>query len=133
MRIKTTTNNNETGEKSLDNIKKAIDGFNENIAKIISQPVTQEELERAKKTLKSEILYSIEMNSDRNAILSDHNTSPYGIDYINKEFEIIDTITTQDILNTAQNVFSGKPVYSISGTKEALDFNKGYLENLNNF
>lgn len=130
MRIKTTTNNNETGEKSLDNIKKAIDGFNENIAKIISQPVTQEELERAKKTLKSEILYSIEMNSDRNAILSDHNTSPYGIDYINKEFDIIDTITTQDILNTAQNVFSGKPVYSISGTKEALDYNKEYLENL---
>lgn len=130
MIIRTTTNNNETGEKTLDNIKKSIEGFNENIQKISSEPVTDEELAKAKKTMKSNLLSSLEMNSVRNAILSDHVTTAYGVNYINKQLEIIDSITAQDLLNTAQNVFSGKPVYSVAATKEALDANKEFLMSL---
>ncbi len=128
--IKTTTNNTETGEKSLDNIKKSIDGFNENIEKLKKQYVSEEELEKAKKAMKSGILASLEMNSVKNSIIGDNAASAYGVNYTNKQFEEIDKITPQDILNTARNIFSNKPIYSIAATKEALEYNKEYLANL---
>lgn len=130
LMIKTTTNNTETGEKSLDNIKKSIDGFNENIQKLMNEYVSEEELTKAKKSMKSSILASLEMNSVKNSIIGDNAASVYGIDYTNKQIEMIDKITPQDILNTARNIFGNKPIYSIAATKEALDFNKDYLESL---
>ena len=132
LMIKTTTNNNETGEKSLDNIKKSIDGFNENIEKLKTQYVSEEELDKAKRAMKSNILSSLEMNSVKNSVIADNDSTVYGVDYTNKQIETIDKITPQDILNTAQNIFSNKPIYSIAGTKEALDFNKEYLDGLKN-
>ena len=132
LKIKTTTNNTETGEKSLDNIKKAIDGFNENIKDITSRKISHEELETAKRTIKSEILSGFEMNGAKNSIISTCASTPYGLEYINKQFEIIDNITADDILNVAVNIFSNKPVYSISGTKEALEYNREYFESLKN-
>ena len=128
--IKTTTNNTETGEKSLDNIKKSIDGFNENIEKLKTQYVTDAELEKAKRTMKSNILAGFEMNSVKNSIISDNAATVYGVDYTNKQLEIIDQITPQDLLNTARNIFAGKPIYSVAATKEALEYNKNYLETL---
>lgn len=132
LMIKTTTNNTETGEKTLENIKKSIDGFNENIEKLKTQYVSEEELEKAKRSMKSNILSSFEMNSHKNSIIGDNAATVYGVDYTNKQLEIIDQITPQDILNTARNIFSNKPIYSIAGTKEALDFNKEYLDGLKN-
>ena len=128
--IRTTTNNNETGEKTLENIQKSIDGFNENIAKISTELVTQEELDKAKKSMKSNILHSLEMNYIKNSIISDNASTAYGINFTNEQYKTIDEITPQDILNTAQNIFKGKPIYSIAGTKEALNFNKEYFERL---
>ena len=130
MRIKTTTNNTETGEKSLDNIKKSLDGFRDNIEKITNEKVSDEELDTAKKALKSQVLDSLEMNYDKNFILADSVTTPYGADYVNKQFEVIDSITPEDIQNTARYIFSSKPVYSVAATKEALDYNKNYLDSL---
>lgn len=132
LMIKTTTNNTETGEKSLDNIKKSIDGFNENIEKLKTQCVTEEELEKAKRSMKSNILSSLEMDSYKNSIIGDDAATVYGINYTNKQIETIDEITPQDILNAAKNIFSQKPIYSIAATKEALDFNKDYLDGLKN-
>ena len=130
LRIKTTTNNTETGEKSFDNIKKSIDGFNENIEKITSQKVSEEELETAKRSLKTDLLSGVEMNSTKNDIIGLNFVSPYGLGYTNQKFDIIDSITADDILNTARNIFSSKPVYAVSATKEALEANKEYLDNL---
>ena len=44
--------------------------------------------------------------------------------------ETIDTITTDDILNAAKNIFNSKPVYSINATQNTLDANKAYFEKL---
>lgn len=132
LRIKTTTNNTETGEKSYDNIKKSIDGFNENIYKISTEKVSEEELEQAKKALKNDFLAGVEMDSVKARILAASSNSPYGLNFLNEKFNEIDKITTEDILNTAKYVFKNKPVYSISGTKDALEANKEYLETLSN-
>lgn len=130
LRIGTTTNNTETGENSFDNIKKSIDGFNENIQKISTQKVTDEELETAKRSLKTDLLSGVEMDAEVNSIISTNSYTPYGYGYLNKKFEIIDSITADDILNTAKNVFSSSPIYAVSATKEALEANKQYLDNL---
>lgn len=130
LQIQTTTDNKETGKKTPDNIKKSIDGFNEHIKKISTEKVTEEELETAKKALKNEMLAATERNSTKNSILYNSISNPYGVNYFNKKFETIDSITAEDILNTAKNIFSQKPVYSIAGTEEAIDANKEFLQTL---
>ena len=130
MKIGTTTENKETGEQTFDNIKKSIDGFNENIQKIKTEKVTPEELEAAKKALKTEILSPLEMSSAKTSTLMTTANNPYGLGYINKKLEMIDNITADDILHTAQNVFSSKPIYSITATKPSLEANKEVLDSL---
>lgn len=130
LSIETTTNNLETGTKSYDNIQKSLEGFKENIEKIKTEKVTENELETAKKSLKTAILSELEMTSDQTIRLSKDILTPYGINYINQQFEMIDSITADDILNTAKNVFKDKPVYSIAATKDALEANKEFLNSL---
>ncbi len=128
--IGTTTENQETGKMTYDNIQKAITGFNENIQKIKTEKVTPEELENAKKTLKSSLLSMAETNSEKTYNLDFANKTPYGINYINQQFEMIDKITADDIYNTARYIFKEKPVYSIVATKASLDANKDFLASL---
>ncbi len=130
LTIGTTTENQETGEKTFDNVQKAIDGFNENIKKITTGKVTPEELESAKKTMKTKLLDTLETNSSRNSVINTVSATPYGIDYANKYYEIIDSITADDIYNTANHIFNSKPIYSITATKDTLEANKEYLESL---
>ncbi len=128
--IKTTTENQETGEKSFDNIKKSIDGFNENIEKLLTQKVTDDELRSAKRALKTTMLQATETNSSKNDIIASSTNSLYGLNYINKYIETIDQITAEDILSAAKYIFGNKPTYSISATKDSIATNKTYLESL---
>lgn len=130
LRIGTTTENHETGEKTFDNIKKSIDGFNENIKKITNELVSQEELDNAKKAMKTSILNVVESNYGKTIEAAAADNTPYGIGYLNKQFEMIDKITREDILNTAKYIFNSKPVYSLTATQASLDANKEYLESL---
>ncbi len=130
LSIGTTTENHETGAKSFDNIKKSIDGFNENIQKLMSEKVSAEELDNAKKALKSRLLTSLETNYGKSLDIAMANQTPYGVNYINKQFEIIDSITPDDIYNTANYIFKNKPVYSLTATQTSLDANKEFLSSL---
>lgn len=130
LKIGTTTENKETGEQTFDNIKKSIDGFNENIQKIKTEKVTPEELDAAKKALKTAILSPLEMSSSKTVTILSSSHNPYGLGYVNKKLEMIDSITAEDILHTAQNVFSAKPIYSITATKPSLEANKEVLDSL---
>lgn len=130
LSIGTTTENFETGEKTFDNVKKSIDGFNENIQKIMTEKVTQEELDSAKKAMKSSLLNILETNFGKTMDILRSNGTPYGMEYLNKQFELIDQITPEDILNTAKYIFSSKPVYSLTATQATLDANKEYLDSL---
>lgn|SRR5574344_696565 len=130
LKIATTTENQETGANTFDNIEKSIKGFNENIEKIKTEKVTDEELENAKKTLKSGLLSSLEMNYDKNSALHSYSDSLYGLNGINEKLAMIDSITSEDLLNTAKYIFKSEPVYSISGTKSSLDANKTFLDSL---
>ena len=130
LSIGTTTDNKSTGEQSFDNLQKSINGFKDNIQKITTEKVTEEELAKAKLSMKNMILSDNEEDSCKGLNVLQSAESFYGIDYENKLLEIIDSITVDDIYNTANYVFSGKPIYSIVATQDTLDFNKDYLNNL---
>lgn len=128
--IGTTTQNQETGEKTFDNIEKAINGFNENIQKITTEKVSEDELNAAKKALKNSILSVGETNLEKTQIIDDITNTPYGTDYVNKKFELIDAITADDILNAAKYIFKNPPIYSIGATKDSLEANKSFFDKL---
>ena len=130
LSIKTTTDNKLTGEKSFDNLQKSINGFKANIDKITKEKVSEEELEKAKLIMKNNILSVNEKTCFKNTCIMGDAIGMYGIDNANKFLEIIDTITTDDIYNAANYVFSGKPLYSIVATQDTLDYNKEYLAGL---
>ena len=133
LSIKTTTDNKETGEVSYDNLQKSIDGFNENIEKIINEKVSDEELQNAKLSLKNLLLSGSESNFAKTYhILKGATGSYYGANYVNQMFETIDEITTEDIQRTAKYAFANKPVYAIGATKETLKHNKDYIKELAN-
>ena len=57
--------------------------------------------------------------------------SKYGIDFDNQVYNIIDSITREDINEFAEKVFKNPPIYSIVASKDTLDANKEFLESLN--
>ena len=130
LKIKTTTDNKETGEQSFDNVQKSIDGFNRHIEKIKTEKVTNEELENAKLSLKNSVLNSNHNPEDKTINLLCGLKSPYGISRENQLFDEIDKITVDDIYNTANYIFAGKPTYSIVATEDTLKANKEYFNNL---
>ena len=130
LTIGTTTDNKVTGEKSYDNLQKSIDGFISNIQRMKTEKVSEEELEKAKLSLKNEILSTNEITSAKNISLMVGASNWYGPTYKNQYLDMIDNITVDDIYNAANYVFSGKPLYSIVATQDTLDANKEYLDSL---
>lgn len=130
LKIGTTTENQETGEQTFDNVKKSIDGFNENIQKIMNEKVSEEELETAKKAIKNELLNGVSSNIGKAIDIFDSRYTPYGFNYFNEYFETLDSITAEDIQTAAKYIFSNKPIYSLTATQATLDANKEYLSSL---
>ena len=130
LKIETTTENSDTGEKSFDNVQKSINGFNKHIAKIKSEKVSEEELNNAKLNLKNQILNSCHSADDKLTLLYQGIDSPYGISRENQMYDMIDSITADDIYNAANYIFAGKPIYSIVATENTLKHNQEFLNSL---
>lgn len=129
--ILTTTDNKEICEYSYDNVQKSIDGFNRQINELINGNFTELDFENAKLALKADLLDS-EGTPAKLGLLSTGLNSKYGINYLNQLYEQIDGITKDDIISFADKIFSNKPIYSITASKDTLDYNKEYLKNLEN-
>ena len=130
LTIGTTTENNETGEVSYDNLQKSIEGFQNHIAKLKTEKVSEKELESAKLAIKNRVFAQNESGEDKTTTLDYDLLSPYGLTRINELLKIIDSITPEDIFNAANYVFKEKPVYSIVATENTLKANKEYLNSL---
>ena len=132
LRIGTTTDNKETGEAHFDNVKKSIEGFNRHIHKIMSEKVTDEELQNAKLSFKNSLLNSCHSSSGKVSNLMKTVDTPYGINRTNMLLNEIDKITAEDIYNAANYIFSNKPTYSIVATEDTLKANQEFLKSLEN-
>ena len=132
MFIKTTTDNAQTGEVSYGNVQKSINGFNSHVQKLMTENVTEDELESAKLNLKTQILNSTESTSDKNSSIMSALNSFYGVTKDNQALDLIDKITVEDIKASANYIFNSNPTISIVATKNTIDNNKDYLKSLGN-
>lgn len=129
LNILTTTDNKEIGEISYDNLQKSIDGFNRQIGELLDSKYTDEDIESAKRILKSKLLQKEGVWAK---LGSENRSLKYSEDFDNQVFDEIDKITREDIDSYAKKVFSNAPIYSIVASKDTLEANKDYLENLTN-
>lgn len=128
--IGTTTDDKDTGTVSYDNLQKSINGFRSHVQQLKTQKVSEEELESAKLSLKTMILSASESTGGKTDSIVSGLESYYGVGRENLYLDMIDKITVDDIYNAAQNVFAGKPLYSIAATKDTFKYNEEFLNNL---
>ena len=127
--ILTTTDNKNIGEISYDNVQKSINGFNRQINALKNSEYSDEDLERAKIIFKAKLLNKEGTNSKLKP-LKRRIESKVGINYDNEIYNLIDTISREDINNFAQKVFNAPPIYSIVASKDTLNANKDFFETL---
>ena len=110
-------------------MQKSVNGFHRQIDKLLNSEYKDSDLETAKRRLKANLLHNESVRSKLYAVL---NTIEMGesLDYDNRAFEMIDSITREDIDNFSKKVFAGKPVYSIVASQDTLDYNKDFLNSL---
>lgn len=127
--ISTTTDSQDY--KAYDNVQRSINGFNNQIGKMVNGEFTDDELATAKLTLKRSLLEKNDLQEDKVYNIADSmSLSQSGAAEYNKMYEIVDSITKEDIVNGAKYVFSQKPIYSIRASQATLDFNREYLDKL---
>ena len=121
LNILTTTEDKENGVEAFENVQKSLDGFKKHIEKLKTEYVSKEELNSAKRFLKSRLLSMKDFSTDKNdAIISTLNRNE-GLEYYNECMKLIDEITPQDILNAANYVFKGKSVTSIVASENTIN------------
>ena len=130
MFIKTTTDNKTQNEIKYDNLQKSLQGFEEHVQKLLTAPVTEEELASAKKTLKQNLVSEMELLASKTELLAMNADLPYGIKRIDAYFEAIDKITAEDVRVAARHIFSNKPVYSILTSPDTANNQMSYLQTL---
>ena len=62
--------------------------------------------------------------------MSEGMNATNGIDEINTQYALIDSLTKEDIQKAAQEVFSNKPIYSVRASHNTLAANKNFFEQL---
>jgi len=110
---------------NYDSIKKCLEGVQSNINDLISTPVSDQELNKAKITLKKSFVNTLNDSASKNDILS--YTNPYGVNYINEYIDTIDKITPTQIQKAAKLFLTQPSVISITSDKKTLENNKEYL------
>lgn len=119
--IKTTTDNKAEGVCEYQNLQKSIDGFDNHIKKLMTEKVSNEELEAAKRRLKTKVLNAIESSSGQTDVLSNSKSTCFSIASTAESLKLIDKITADDILNAANFIYNSNPITSILASKDTLD------------
>ena len=95
------------------NIEVSLKGFEEEIEKIKTIPVTEEELENAKNNLFGKWAFISETNLQQANWLAHYGIMGFGFDFHEKAVERVKKVTVQDILNCANKYFNDKFVLSV--------------------
>ncbi len=127
--ILTTTDNKSINDINYANVQKSINGFNRQIGLLKNGDFTDKDLENAKLAIKASLLENEGTENKLDSIMRGMN-SEYDITYLNQLYKEVDNLSKDDIVKTAEKVFSGKPIYSIVATKDTLNANKEFFDNL---
>lgn len=95
------------------NIEVSLNGFNEEIEKIKTIPVSEKELDDAKNNFIGKCAFLDETNLQQACIYAKYGVVGYGFDYTDKVKEKVKEVTAEQILHCAQKYFTDKYVLSI--------------------
>lgn len=122
------TETKTSNQDEAENLGKVLAGFHNNVKDLIKNPVSEEELNRAKLSYKNTLLMGTESSEERNNMLQTIASSPYGNEHIEELFKAIDETTPQHIQRAAK-LFLDKPsVISIETNQETLDKNIDFIK-----
>ncbi|HBG49781.1 MAG TPA: hypothetical protein DDW90_09840 [Cyanobacteria bacterium UBA9971] len=127
--IKTTTEDDLKGA-THENVQKSLDGFKKHVNALMTLPVSNEELETAKMEAKTHFLDDTESSFGRAARIQSGYNTLYGVNYHNQMLDAIDSITPQDIKNTAAIYFNQPSVISMIASPDTIKNMKPYLSSL---
>lgn len=116
--------------KSYDNVQKSIEGFHRQIGKIVNGEFTDKEFESAKLGLKRQLLEAGDGQTNTVVALSSGLKSVNGLDDLNKQYDMIDSLTKEDIQRIAYHVFSTKPTYSVRASQDTINANEEFFRTL---
>jgi predicted Zn-dependent peptidase len=129
LQILTTTENSLNPNQSQ-NLKKSLDGFKKHINKLITEPVSINEIESAKIKIKSDIMFASESINGKNALLSSSLSTLYCKKYIEEMFTTLDNTKPEDIQKIAYHYLKKPSVTSVIASKNTIQSNKNYLKTL---
>ena len=95
------------------NIKTSLEGFEEEIEKIKTVLVSEEELENAKNNIFGKWAFIDETNSQQANWLAHYGIMGFGFDFFEQAKQKIKAVTSQDILNCANKYFNDNYVVTI--------------------
>ncbi len=127
--IKTTTEDDLKGP-TFGNVQKSLDGFKKHMNNLMTTPVNNEELETAKLEAKTKFINSTENSSGRASLVHDGLNTYYGVNHYNKMLDAIDSLTPQDIQNTANLYLNQPSIISMIASPNTINATKPYLSSL---
>lgn len=94
--------------------------FNE-INKLKTEFITDKELSEAKDKILGNFVLSMETNMDKASVLNALEITERGYTYIGKYPQLINSITVQDIIKTANKYFNDKYIFTMVGPKQSIE------------
>lgn len=119
-----------TVKASTENLHKVIDEYNKSINELINKPVTQEKIEAAKTSLRSEILSILESSFGKNSLMSAGYNSFYGVNYDEALLDAIDKMTPEYVQALAKYYLTQHYLMAVVGNKNVIESNNAYLATL---
>ena len=120
-----------TSLKDKEDIKKIFNEFDKEVKRLIETPVDEKELSEAKNNLKVQILDSSSNDFLFVSRISNNiKEERFGLNRMQGSTKILESITKEDIMQTARYVFKNKPDYLIEADKKTLEDNKEYFKEL---
>lgn len=104
-----------------ENVQIAKKGMMDEIEKLKTQFVTDKELAEAKDKLIGNFVLSMETNMDKASIINALELTNRDFTFIDKYPDIINAVTLQDIIKTANKYFSKPYIFSVVGPEKYID------------
>ena len=104
-----------------DNIEQAQNGMLAEIDKLKKEFVTEKELKEAKDKLLGNFVLSLETNMDKASVINSLEVTGRGFNFIDKYPELINAVSVQDIIKTANKYFSKPYIHTVLAPKKTIE------------
>lgn len=112
-------------KENAQDLKKVVNEIQKVINDIVSKPISKDELESLKLEYKKFWLENSTTTLGQSGLLS-----CYSIDELNKKYQVIDSISENELLQSARKHLAAKPNIMLKANKDVINSNIGYITTL---